>query len=613
MVLMTESTTSSRCTGAVALLFALAVLSFETGHVAAVSSLPSTPVQATQSHPSKLRAKEGKRRLQEDEDEEEEEDGQDENNADGYTGYDGFEGYNSYNGSDTLTFSGTGFGSKWNEFFGSMKTWGSNFKNHSSSLSDDSTSSQDSSYAGNSSDYGGRYQGSGYGHYTNDSWNSGTEDYSSTINWEDYQGMQNGDVGFGMTNYDFMYTGCSNVALGSQDGQRQFMRYATFRLCPASTCSDNTFRGCNQNYGEYVVRMDEFLAAMVGFNDERMTGFCEYCQECADIEAFNLFLATISGNKKAALTRAQNHYNDWYQYHYSGNSNSNSAQTKYFKMIHSSSGSSSSSQSVDGYGSDNADAWQSMQQGAGTWYGRPIVNGFYDGYGQFNAAWGYVSAYGGSFVNLEDASITWDPTIYGQLSTSWDEDWLEGGEMLEQCKSSYMEGCREEYESCLEFLTDEEDYEIYQTSSLKKYLECSAVDMDAYAYAKQRKQQYEKNVREQQQGYYEEEVECDDGDEDCAQGQQAEEESEYDQLYIGPHCGGDTLGISLAVYTDENCSSYHGELTVEEVLGTSVNEAEINFFPQQCLSCVSIYSCLFRAFTQFESISTSLSLFLFIQ
>ena len=54
---------------------------------------------------------------------------------------------------------------------------------------------------------------------------------------------------------------------------------------------------------------------MVGFNDERMRGFCEYCQECADIEVFNVFFAMISGNKKAALTRAKNHYNDWYQYH----------------------------------------------------------------------------------------------------------------------------------------------------------------------------------------------------------------------------------------------------------------------------------------------------------
>jgi hypothetical protein len=574
--------TSSRCTGAVALLVALALFSFETGHVATASSLPSAAVQATQSHPKKLRAakKQDQRKRREQQDQEE---GQVENDEDGYNGYGG---YNAYNGSDTLTFRGTGFGKKWNEFFGNMKSWG---KNHSSSLSDASSSTQDSSYVGNSSDYG--------------------RSYGST-NWEDYQGMQNGDVGFGMTNYNFMYTGCSNVALNSQDGQLQYSRYAMFRLCPASTCSDNTFRGCNQNYGEYVVRMDEFLAAMVGFNNERMTGFCEYCQECADIEAFNLFFATILGNKKASLTRAQNHYNDWYKYHYSannGNSNSNSdsnsAQIKYFKMMRSntytydSSGSSYISQSVGGYSSDNAEAWQSMQQGAGTWYGHPIVNGYYDGYGYFNTAWGYVSGYGGNFINLEDASITWDRSIYGQLSENWDEDWLEGGAMLEQCKSSYMEGCRNEYESCLEFLTDEEDYENYQTSSsLKQYLECSAVDMDAYADTKQKRQQYEKNVREQQQGYYEENVECDDGDENCAEVQDVEEEGEYDQLYIGPHCGDDTFGISLAVYTDEYCSRYHSE-TVEEVLGTSVNEAEINFFPQQCLSCVSIYSCLFRCYT----------------
>jgi hypothetical protein len=161
--------TSSRCTGAVALLL-LAVFSFETGHTAAASRFQSAAVQATQRSQRKLRAEERKRRDQEEED-------QVENNADGYNGYDGYEGYNAnnaYNGSDTLIFRGTGFGKKWNEFFGSMKTWGSNLSNnHNSSLSDECTSTQDSSDRDSSSDYGGSYQGSGFGHYTNDSWNSG--------------------------------------------------------------------------------------------------------------------------------------------------------------------------------------------------------------------------------------------------------------------------------------------------------------------------------------------------------------------------------------------------------------------------------------------------------
>jgi hypothetical protein len=74
---------------------------------------------------------------------------------------------------------------------------------------------------------------------------------------------------------------------------REFMRYATFRLCPASTLPDNTFRGCNRNYGERH-RQNNGLLAPVGFNDERMTGFCEVTVRSARItEAFNLFLATI--------------------------------------------------------------------------------------------------------------------------------------------------------------------------------------------------------------------------------------------------------------------------------------------------------------------------------
>jgi hypothetical protein len=683
-------------TGAMGLLALLAVASFslESVHAAVSASsslqLPSAAVHQTDRqsdsdsdsafHP-KLRAEKEKRRkrllqtardmdidmavrehqkpsrsLQNEDEDEDEDEGEDQvqdndnGNEDGYdaysSGYSGYEAYGAYsaysgyyNGSNEtenkLTFSGTGFGEKWNKFFKSMKSWGSNMSNHSSSGTDESTSTsvQDSSSssAGDNSEYAENLEASGYGHYTNDYWNQGNNSYSSgtSANWEDYQGMQNENVGFGMTNYNFMYTGCNNVEVGSDEGtgKPQYIRYATFRLCPASTCSDNTFRGCNSNYGEYVVGMDDFLQTMVEFNNERMTGFCEYCQECADIEAFNVFFATISGKKKAAVTKAQNHYSDWYQYYNGGNYDSNSAQKKYYKLLirsntstsTSSSSSSYNSQSSHGYSSANTDAWQSLQQGAGTWYGRPVVNGYYDTNGQFNAAWGYFSGYDGSFISLQDTSITWDPSTYGQFSESWDEEWLAGGAMLGQCKYKYTEACRDEYESCREFLADD-DYENYETyeeqstgataaSSLKEYLGCSAVDMDKYAYLQQQRQQYEKNVREQQQGYYEQAVECEEGDGNCAQGQQ----EDYDQLYIGPHCGDNSLGISLAVFTDEYCSSYASDLTVEEVLGTSIKEDEINFFPQQCIACVSISSCTKSPCIGVESISHSFAFLPFIQ
>jgi hypothetical protein len=58
---------------------------------------------------------------------------------------------------------------------------------------------------------------------------------------------------------------------------------------------------------------------------------------------------------------------------------------------------------------DNADVWQEDVQ---TSRHLPVVrsNGLYDDYRpRLNAAWGYVSAYGGNLINFEETSITWDP------------------------------------------------------------------------------------------------------------------------------------------------------------------------------------------------------------
>jgi len=52
-------------------------------------------------------------------------------------------------------------------------------------------------------------------------------------------------------------------------------RFVIFRLCPDTSCSS-----CNYNYGEYIVDMDTYLEATLGYKQEVQENYCDTCNEC---------------------------------------------------------------------------------------------------------------------------------------------------------------------------------------------------------------------------------------------------------------------------------------------------------------------------------------------
>mmetsp|Transcript_6163 Transcript_6163/g.13523 ORF Transcript_6163/g.13523 Transcript_6163/m.13523 type:complete len:423 (+) Transcript_6163:159-1427(+) len=52
-------------------------------------------------------------------------------------------------------------------------------------------------------------------------------------------------------------------------------RFVIFRLCPDSSCSS-----CNYNYGEYIVDMETYLEAALGYKEEAQEQYCDTCNEC---------------------------------------------------------------------------------------------------------------------------------------------------------------------------------------------------------------------------------------------------------------------------------------------------------------------------------------------
>jgi len=57
-------------------------------------------------------------------------------------------------------------------------------------------------------------------------------------------------------------------------------RFVIFRLCPNSSCGS-----CNYNYGEYIVDMDTYLEAAVGYKQEVQEQYCDTCNECYEMAA----------------------------------------------------------------------------------------------------------------------------------------------------------------------------------------------------------------------------------------------------------------------------------------------------------------------------------------
>ena len=54
-------------------------------------------------------------------------------------------------------------------------------------------------------------------------------------------------------------------------------RFVIFRMCPDSSCGS-----CNYNYGEYIVDMETYLEATIGYKEELQEQYCETCNECVE-------------------------------------------------------------------------------------------------------------------------------------------------------------------------------------------------------------------------------------------------------------------------------------------------------------------------------------------
>ena len=92
---------------------------------------------------------------------------------------------------------------------------------------------------------------------------NGQSQYSGTyeeVNWDDI------DISY-LAGYSVKFQGCHHVqqwndeAYDEEDIKIMTQRLVRFRMCPADSCSSSSTKGCDTNYGDYLVDMETYVEA----------------------------------------------------------------------------------------------------------------------------------------------------------------------------------------------------------------------------------------------------------------------------------------------------------------------------------------------------------------
>jgi hypothetical protein len=123
-------------------------------------------------------------------------------------------------------------------------------------------------------------------------------DYSSS----EYQDYDTYDGGYSRTNdltsYALKYIGCTNIH--TWDDNRvaagltpmKIERFVVLRLCESDSCSAYNKYGCNAQYGEYVMPMEDYLSVMSTYHLQQFNRYCQTCSECMTFDLSTFLKAT---------------------------------------------------------------------------------------------------------------------------------------------------------------------------------------------------------------------------------------------------------------------------------------------------------------------------------
>jgi len=93
---------------------------------------------------------------------------------------------------------------------------------------------------------------------------------------------------FDMGDYSLKYAGCQSVLTWSdeqaedEDADTVFVpkRFVIFRLCPSDKCNKYSITGCQSDYGQYLIQLDDYIATVSEYYEAKYQSYCAYCQPC---------------------------------------------------------------------------------------------------------------------------------------------------------------------------------------------------------------------------------------------------------------------------------------------------------------------------------------------
>lgn len=150
---------------------------------------------------------------------------------------------------------------------------------------------------------------------------------------DDDDGNDDDEVKLNVDDYAIKYAGCQQIQTWSdnkaadEDSDTVFsmQRFVVFRLCPAEHCSTYNSHGCNSNYGEYMIAMEDYLAIMAQYHYARFDAYCSTCATCMSYEQQQVayqYKAQHGGNNNRGRNLA---YDDVYYNYYNRYNNDDDA------------------------------------------------------------------------------------------------------------------------------------------------------------------------------------------------------------------------------------------------------------------------------------------------
>jgi hypothetical protein len=151
-----------------------------------------------------------------------------------------------------------------------------------------------------------------------------------------------------LAGYSLKFQGCHHVqqwnsdAADEEDIKIMTQRLVRFRMCPADTCSSSTTRGCDSNYGDYLVDMETYVEAYMNQMQQQYMNNNNYGNDRKLANNYNMNFEDylqcqemdMDGNQRKRareLRELNNYYNgNGNQYYYNDNNNNNNEDVKYY-------------------------------------------------------------------------------------------------------------------------------------------------------------------------------------------------------------------------------------------------------------------------------------------